>query len=63
MTDEKPAGPEELWDPPHPLDGGLVHGHHVPERLAIEDQLKRIAAAEEHQEVENERGLPPHGKL
>jgi hypothetical protein len=54
---------DEPLEPAHPLDGGAIHGHHAPERLTVAQRLEREAAAEDHQEVEAERGPPPHGKL
>jgi hypothetical protein len=43
--------------------GRALHGNEVPEQLTDEDRLKRLAAAEEHADVERERGRPPYGKL
>jgi hypothetical protein len=40
-----------------------LHGGEAPEQLSDEDRLKRQAAAEEHTDVERERGRPPYGKL
>jgi hypothetical protein len=41
-----------------------LHGaDRVPEELTDDERLMRLAAQEEHQAVERERGRPPHGKL
>jgi hypothetical protein len=61
VTDEK-EDPRPTPDPPHPLDGGAVHGHHAPEVLSVEAWLKRLAASEDHLEEEKRR-RPPRGKL
>jgi hypothetical protein len=62
-TKSKQGRRSPALDRPHPLDGGVLRAGSAPERLTVEQMLKRTAAAEAHEEEEKRRGLPPRGKL